>query len=99
MYDTRKFDIRTVVLDPSSDAPARLACNEFVVGDLMDFDTVHRFGQKVDLLTIEIENVNVDALEKLESEGVQVYPPTTAIVITGATCSYLQRQKIAFNGI
>ena len=75
LYDTRKFDIRTSVLDPSSDAPARLACNEFTVGDLLDFDTVYDFGKKVDLLTIEIENVNVDALEKLEGEGVLVYPP------------------------
>ena len=92
LYDTRKFDIRTAVLDPSADAPARLACNEFVVGDLMDFDTVHNFGQKVDLLTIEIENVNVDALEKLENEGVIVYPPTGVI----RTIQNKARQKLFY---
>ena len=92
LYDTRKFDIRTTVLDPSADAPARLACNEFVVGDLMDFDTVHNFGQKVDMLTIEIENVNVDALEKLESEGVLVYPPTGVI----RTVQNKARQKLFY---
>ena len=74
LYNTRKFDVYTCVLDPSKDAPARLACDEFSVGDLMDFDTVVKFGKKVDILTIEIENVNVDALEILEDEGIKVYP-------------------------
>lgn len=74
LYSTRKFDIYTCVLDPSKDAPARLACDEFTEGDLLDYDTVIDFGKKVDILTIEIENVNVDALEKLENDGVKVYP-------------------------
>lgn len=74
LNDTRKFDIYTCVLDPSSEAPSKIACNEFYQGDLMDFDTVYQFGKKVDILTIEIENVNVDALEKLEREGIKVFP-------------------------
>ncbi|WGD33741.1 5-(carboxyamino)imidazole ribonucleotide synthase [Olleya sp. YS] len=74
LYNTRKFDIYTCVLDSSEEAPSRLACNKFVKGDLMDFDTVYNFGKLVDVLTIEIENVNVQALEKLEKEGVKVYP-------------------------
>ena len=74
LYDTRKFDIYTCVLDPSDEAPCKIACNEFEQGDLMDFDTVYQFGKKVDVLTIEIENVNVDALEKLEREGIKVFP-------------------------
>ena len=74
LYSTRKFDIYTCVLDPSKDAPARLACDEFNVGDLLDYDTVIDFGKKVDILTIEIENVNVNALEKLENNGIKVYP-------------------------
>ena len=41
-------------------------CNTFVVGDLLDFDAVYNFGKTVDVLTIEIENVNLDALDKLE---------------------------------
>lgn len=79
LYETRKFDIHTVVMDASEDAPCRIACNEFVLGDLMDFDDVYSFGKRVDVLTIEIENVNTDALEKLEEEGVAVYPPTPAL--------------------
>lgn len=74
LFDTRKFDIQTYVLDPSDEAPCKIACNQFFKGDLMDFDTVYNFGKKVDVLTIEIELVNLDALEKLESEGLKVYP-------------------------
>jgi 5-(carboxyamino)imidazole ribonucleotide synthase len=74
LYETRKWDISTKVMDPSRDAPCRLACNKFVQGDLMDYHAVYHFGKDVDVLTIEIENVNIDALEALEKEGIQVYP-------------------------
>ena len=57
LYTTRKFDIHTCVLDPSAEAPSKLACNEFIQGDLMDYETVYNFGRKVDTLTFEIENV------------------------------------------
>ena len=67
LYNTRKFDIQTYVLDNSNEAPCKIACDKFVKGDLLDFDTVYNFGKQVDVLTIEIENVNVDALEKLET--------------------------------
>ncbi|SMG38964.1 5-(carboxyamino)imidazole ribonucleotide synthase [Arenibacter troitsensis] len=81
LYETRKFDIHTKVLDPADEAPSRIACNEFFKGDLMNFDAVYAFGKKVDVLTIEIENVNLDALEKLEDEGLKVFPPTRALRI------------------
>ena len=74
LSETRKLDIQTYVLDPSEDAPCKIACNKFFQGDLMDFETVYNFGKQVDILTFEIELVNVDALEKLEFEGIQVYP-------------------------
>src|SRR6187431_284234 len=74
LFDTRKFDIQTYVLDPSDEAPCKIACNHFVQGDLMDFETVYNFGKQVDVLTFEIELVNLDALEKLENEGLKVYP-------------------------
>lgn len=74
LFDTRKFDIQTYVLDPSNEAPCKIACNTFFQGSLMDFDTVYNFGKQVDVLTFEIELVNLDALEKLESEGIKVFP-------------------------
>lgn len=74
LAETRKFDIQTYVLDPSDEAPCRIACNQFFKGSLTDFDTVYNFGKMVDVLTFEIELVNLEALEKLESEGIKVYP-------------------------
>lgn len=81
LYETRKMDIYTKVLEASDEAPCKIACNEFVKGNLLDFDAVYNFGKTVDILTIEIENVNLDALEKLEQEGVSVFPPTKALRI------------------
>jgi 5-(carboxyamino)imidazole ribonucleotide synthase len=74
LFDTRKFDIQTYVLDPSNEAPCKIACNKFFQGDLMDFETVYNFGKQVDVVTFEIELVNLKALEKLESEGIYVFP-------------------------
>ncbi len=74
LFDTRKFDIQTYVLDPSDEAPCKIACNQFFKGDLMDFETVYNFGKQVDVLTFEIELVNLDALVQLEQEGLKVYP-------------------------
>ncbi len=74
LTETRKFDIQTYVLDPSDEAPCKIGSNKFFKGDLMDFDTVYNFGKQVDVLTFEIEHVNVAALEKLENEGIKVYP-------------------------
>ena len=79
LTETRKFDIATKVLDPSAEAPCRIACNTFVQGSLTDFDTVYHFGKNVDVLTIEIENVNVAALKQLQSEGVKVFPTPETI--------------------
>ncbi|APA64889.1 5-(carboxyamino)imidazole ribonucleotide synthase [Maribacter sp. 1_2014MBL_MicDiv] len=81
LYETRKWDVFTKVLDASADAPSRMSCNKFVQGSLLDFDTVYNFGKDVNILTIEIENVNLDALEKLEDEGVKVYPQPKALRI------------------
>jgi len=81
LYETRKYDINTKVLDPSPEAPCRIACNEFVQGNLMDYDTVIEFAKNVDVLTIEIENVNVDALEALETEGKKVFPSAKTLKI------------------
>lgn len=74
LAETQKWDVQTAILDSSTEAPAKVGCDYFSVGDLMDFDTVYRFGKQANVLTIEIEHVNIEALEKLEAEGVLVYP-------------------------
>jgi len=74
LAEARKFDIQTYVIDPSAAAPSQFGTTEFYIGDLMDFDAIYEFGKKVNVLTIEIENVNLDALDKLEAEGLAIYP-------------------------
>ena len=81
LQETRKWDIKTKVLDPSPEAPSRMACNDFLTGDLLDYQTIIDFAKDVDVLTIEIENVNIAALETLEAAGTVVYPPTKALKI------------------
>lgn len=76
---TRNWDIYTKILDPDAEAPARIACNEFVQGNLMDFETVYQFGKDCKVLTIEIEHVNTEALKKLKQEGVVVHPDPEAL--------------------
>lgn len=68
------YNTNIKVLDPDPNAPCKNFCDQFVNGSLTDFDTVYKFGKKTDLLTIEIEKVNVEALQQLEEEGVLVYP-------------------------
>ena len=74
LTETRKFDITTLVLDPSNEAPAQFGANKFFVGSLLDYETVYQFGKMCDAITIEIENVNLDALDTLEEEGHIVFP-------------------------
>ncbi|NVK26737.1 MAG: 5-(carboxyamino)imidazole ribonucleotide synthase [Flavobacteriia bacterium] len=81
LQETRRYDIYTKVIDPAADAPSRLASNEFVQGSLTDYNTVMEFGRGLDVLTIEIEHVNVDALEDLQKEGVKVFPQPSALRI------------------
>ena len=81
LTETQKFDIYTSILDAAEDAPCAQICNEFHVGSLLDFDTVYNFGKKVDLLTIEIEHVNIEALLKLEKEGLEIYPQPSVLQI------------------
>ena len=79
LAETHKYDIYTSILDSSTDAPCAQICNEFHLGDLMNYDDVLNFGQSVDVLTIEIEHVNVDALEALEKLGKKVFPSSKTL--------------------
>jgi 5-(carboxyamino)imidazole ribonucleotide synthase len=68
------YNISIHILDPDADAPCKNICDKFEVGSLSDYQTVYDFGKNLDLITIEIEKVNIEALEDLEKEGVIVYP-------------------------
>ncbi len=97
LAETRKFDIQTYVLDPSENAPCKIACNKFFQGSLTDFETVYNFGKQVDILTFEIELVNLEALEKLENEGLKIFPsPKTLRLIQNKG---IQKDFYVKNGI
>lgn len=81
LAETQKYDIYTAILDASPEAPCAQICNEFHVGNLLDFDAVYNFGKLIDVLTIEIEHVNIDALYQLEKEGLKIYPQPSVIEI------------------
>lgn len=68
------YPVETYVMEKETDCPAAHLCHHFTPGDIKNFDEVYAFGKNLDALTIEIENVNIEALEKLEAEGVKVYP-------------------------
>lgn len=78
------------VLDPSAEAPCKAYAHEFVQGSLQDFDTVVAFGQDVDILTIEIEKVNTDALAALKAQGKKVYPDPSIIKLIQSKCAQKQ---------
>jgi 5-(carboxyamino)imidazole ribonucleotide synthase len=75
------YDVETFVLENDAECPAAHLCHSFTKGNIRDFDTVYNFGKSLDAVTIEIENVNVDALEKLEAEGVKIFPKPSVLRI------------------
>lgn len=79
IQEALNFDVYVHILDPNNQAPCAAIAHSFIKGDLKDFDTVYTFGKDKDVVTIEIEHVNVDALEQLEKDGVQVYPQPAVI--------------------
>ena len=74
LYDAKRYDLHTKVMDSNKDAPCNKIADDFIIGDITDYDDVINFGNSVDLITVEIENVNTDALEFLEKSGKKVYP-------------------------
>ena len=91
------YNISNAVLDPDADAPCKYISDAFTTGDFKDYKTVYDFGKKVDVLTIEIEHVNVEALEALEKEGVKVYPQAHIIKLVqdkGAQKIFYRTNKI-----
>ncbi len=80
MYqDAISIDLDIHFLDGDPNAPCASISPNFVIGSITDFDTVYTFGKDKDIVTIEIENVNTDALEKLEKEGIKIHPSPASI--------------------
>lgn len=75
------YPVITYVLENDDQCPAAHLCHHFTKGDIRDYDHVYQFGKNLDALTIEIESVNLEALEQLEKEGVRIYPKPAALRI------------------
>lgn len=82
VQEASRWDIASYVLDPDEDCSAHNVANVYVKGDFKDFNDVYAFGKQVDILTYELEDINIEALQKLKSEGIQVLPdPDTLALI------------------
>jgi len=68
------WDVKTYILDNDEHCPASTVCTKFVKGNPTDFNSVYQFGKMVDMLTFEMENINIDALLKLKEEGKIINP-------------------------
>lgn len=97
IQEAMNYDVHVHCLDPDPEAPCSNLAASFANGSLQDFDTVYAFGKDKSIVTIEIENVNVEALEKLESEGIPVYPQPKILRIIKD--KGLQKQFYADNNI
>ncbi len=73
------YPVETFLMENDSECPAAHLCHHFIKGDITNFDDVYHFGKALDAITIEMESVNVAALEQLEKEGVKVYPKSSAL--------------------
>lgn len=91
------FGLYIKVLDSSADATCARYTNNFVLGDTLDYDAVRAFGKGLDIITIEKEAVNVDALEDLAKQGVQVHPSPAVIRIVQD--KYSQKDFLQQHGI
>ena len=80
------YHVETHILENDPACPSAHLCHHFTLGDIRDFQTVYEFGKNLNAITIEIEHVNIEALEKLENEGIKVYPkPSVLRIITNKT--------------
>ena len=76
---TIKYDANISILDPNPNCPSVNLCANYFQGEFNNYDDVLKFGRQMDVVTIEIEHVNTDALFQLEKEGVKVFPQAKVI--------------------
>ena len=81
IQESTNFDVQVHVLDPDDNAPCKTLASSFTKGSLTDYDAVLKFGADKDVITVEIENINIDALEVLEKQGKKVFPQPNVLRI------------------
>ena len=68
------YDIHVHIMENDFNAPSANIATTFTKGDITNYDDVMAFGKDMDVITVEVENVNIEALYELEKAGVKVYP-------------------------
>jgi len=81
LYDAKRYDLHTKVMDSNNQAPCAKIADEFILGDITNYQDVINFGNKVDIITVEIEKINTEALLDLEKKGKKVYPSAKTLQI------------------
>jgi len=97
LQEAYNLNLHIAILDPSENAPSASLAHEFIQGDFKDFDTVYAFGKDKNVVSIEFEDVNSDALLKLENEGVKVFPQANVLKVIqdkGLQKQFYQDQNI-----
>lgn len=79
LQQAANYPVETWILENDENCPSAHLCRHFILGDIRDYQTVYDFGSKLDVITIEIENVNIEALEQLEKDGKNVIPKPSAL--------------------
>lgn len=97
IQEASKWDILTYVLDNDVNCPARSIASHYIQGNNVDFNSVYQFGKMVDVLTFEIENINIEALKRLKSEGKKISPDPEILELIQD--KGLQKQFYENNGI
>lgn len=97
ILEASKWDIISYVMDKDENCPAGRIASFYINGDNLDFDSVYQFGKMVDVLTFEIENINIEALKKLKSEGHRIVPGPEILELIQD--KGLQKEFYKMNGI
>ena len=82
LSEANRMNLKTLVLDSNKNSPCKNLCNNFYIGKLDNYNDILKFGKRCDIITFEIEHINIDALLKLENIGKKVYPkPHTLSIV------------------
>ena len=81
IQEASKWDITTYILDPDEGCSARNVASVYVKGDFRDYNAVYDFGKQVDILTYELEDINIEALQKLKEEGLKIQPDPDVLAL------------------
>ena len=79
LQEAANYPVEVSVMEKDPLCPSAKLCHHFIIGDITNYDDVIRFGEGLDVITIEIENVNVDALFELEKRGCRIIPKPEAL--------------------